>query len=150
MLTPALILHLLVSANDHCYVVTNKRIAKLPTCDFGAATAEMLTEEATPDSATAGGPPRRYVPRGSPGWSGCTTEVRGNDELEHRLAQADEERLTAVSRRVTAEQQRDEALRERDRAITALEHLRKATAAALGQPGHLRSRRAGARRASST
>jgi hypothetical protein len=130
MLAAALVLHLLLNAHDGCWVVTNTRITRLPRCDFGPATVEMLTEESSPGTAAGTPPPWRNVPRG-----GCTTEVRGNDELERRLARAEQERLTAVSQRVTAEQERDQALRERDGARRDLERLRRKMVAAAGHSG---------------
>jgi hypothetical protein len=112
----------LLAAGPECYFVSNTRIHLLPSCDIDPATIDALTEEPTPPSAATArqraaapwsrrpGPPRAAQPR---------IVVRGNEELEQRLASAEQQRIDAVSARLTAEeelriarQQRDEALRD--------------------------------------
>lgn len=138
MMAAALALQLVVAAHSGCYVVTNTRITKLPTCDFGAATAEMLTEEPTPRSPSALAPGRRYA------WNPAgTSVVRGDDELEHRLELTEQERLAAAAKSVAATQERDEALRERDRALRELQNLRRRCATTNSRAMKGSARRAG-------
>jgi hypothetical protein len=135
-LAPVLALDLLVAAHGGCYVVTNTRIAILPTCDFGPATIEQLTEEPSPGAASGAVARPWYPPRSAaPVWGRRVVGAPGDGELQSRLAVAEQEKLAATSARVAAEQARDAAVRERDRAVRELVRVRSRLAATRARRG---------------
>jgi hypothetical protein len=127
-----LALRLMVAASDDCYVVTNTRILVVP-CDIGPATIDELTEEPPPSKAATVQPQRAVGPAGRRNRASPRPQPvapLGQQELERKLQDAEDQRITAVAERLAAEQARGRAIAQRDASRRELDDVQEQLAAA--------------------